>query len=185
MNPFLIKVPLDSPNYLGLTFDKHFSSDELAKFQHVFKGMADYHCHVPNIQSVCRFMQLHLLNHERFPAYLMTPTALQISTMGLHQPQSHQPFVNTTLSATCLLSKSEFIRFTIQGHEAAGLWVRNNPSNQHKKGPLHLPFNVNLHHNFGDKSVQLRLFGDTLASETQRLLIQVVTLLAFGNTNTN
>ncbi|RZK44989.1 MAG: hypothetical protein EOO61_01785 [Hymenobacter sp.] len=153
--------------------------------QKAFKQMAERHYQFPNVQFVCRFMHLNLLNHAQFTPYLMTPAALKISSMSLCQTQSHQLLVNTTLSATCLLSEGEFIRFTIKGHIAAGIWVRNASPKQSSKAQMRLPFNIDLHHDFGNEALQLKLFGDTLASETQRLLIQIIMLLELNKSIIN
>lgn len=172
MKPLLIKVPLDSPTYLGLTFDNHFSSHELQEMRKAFEVMAKRHCLFPNLSFICRFMQLYLLDHARFPAYLATPAALQTATI-LMKALPAMPFINTQLSATCLLSQSEFIRFTVKGHESAGLWVRNECMGQSQFVQKHYTFNVDLG---ADYTGEKLLYGDSLASDVQHVIKQILIL---------
>ncbi|RZK44988.1 MAG: hypothetical protein EOO61_01780 [Hymenobacter sp.] len=170
----VVEMPHDSPQYLGLTFDKYFSRAELREMQHAFKKMASKYRCFPNLNSACRFMHEHLLNHERFPTYLVSPAALGAATLILFKAKSPTPFVATQRCITCLLSESEFIRFTIKGHEAAGLWMRNGYSNQGELVRQRYTFNVDLSVHYEGEFL---LYGDNLASDIQQLLKQIMTLL--------
>ena len=180
MLPFIRKISVNLPDYLGCTFDKQFTPQELSNMQSGFKEMAETHIAIPNLNSACNFMRFNLLKHNIFTTYLVNQTASLGTVVNSYNKRLFlSSAMNIDISATCLYSKREFIRFTTKGQYVAGLWVKSTRIGNiiylnHDVFNIPLNFNTDLN---AFAKFELKYFGDSKTAQLQSHLPQLITHL--------
>lgn len=174
-----LNIRLHPDDYLGLTFEKYLSHQRINEAQACFLTWTRTYKSDPNLLEACHFMQKNLRKHVKFPAYLITPAALaQMVKEDMDLDLLRKGLTEAGFNATYLLSKEEFLRFSVRGEAVAGWAVRQTITAQGKKGLKAIEFNIDL---FEDYTGEMETHGDTLASDFQNLLLRIISFVEFGS----
>ena len=178
-NILSVKNQTTGNEYLGLTFDKTLTQKDINKSQLEFMQQAERYRSTPNLHQACQFMQRHLRQHDRFPAYLITPAAVEkAGTIAVASSQMYQSLIGKKLNATYLFNKHEFIRFAMIEDEVAGWWVHYDTKKAGSKKLIFSPFNINLRANYNGEEL---MFGNKLASQLQKCLAPLIVYIEFSS----
>jgi hypothetical protein len=177
-NPSLLTVPVREGDYLGLSFEKYLSNKDITAAQGLFYQWRNEFKNIPNLNQACHYLQTNLRKHQKFSTYLITAAAQQL----IYHQQVDKALFNKLITGACidatyLLSKDEFVRFSVRGKEVAGLAVRYTTNASGKKKLSFHPFNVDFAEDYNGEEL---IHGNTLATDYQVLLTQTISFVEFG-----